>query len=139
MMSEVRVWQDVGMAGIDYRTKSPTYNSQNISPSVSTHNIELRRLISFQSVSNYCKSQLCSLHYEYSNALSIIIGEWKTHAIYLKSVAQLKYIWEIYCQTWFQTSVWVYLPEELSESWKFVVGRTIRNTFLKHEIQNVST
>ena len=45
--------------------------------------------------------------------------------------------WERYCQTWFQTSVWVYLPEELSESWKLVVGRTIRNTFLKHEIQNV--
>ena len=28
--------------------------------------------------------------------LSIIIGEWKTHAIYLKSVAQLKYIYEKY-------------------------------------------
>ena len=79
-----------------------------------------------------------------TNILRKIFEKCRTLEIYFeKDIWRVSYnwniFWERYCQTWFQTSVWVYLPEELSESWKLVVGRTIRNTFLKHEIQNVST
>ena len=77
-----------------------------------------------------------------TNILRKIFEKCRILEIYFeKDIWRVSYnwniFWERYCQTWFQTSVWVYLPEELSESWKLVVGRTIRNTFLKHEIQNV--